>query len=151
MNSAKRDVSKSGVFSAFGGGGAQDKLAQETSGSGALVGLADAATGRSGQSENRSGQGLGSATKDTGIGGTGKAALGINGGVGTAGRGSGKTGFGEGGIGTKAGTKIVTGGAGESFSGTIDREAIRRVLKANERTIRTCYERQLKSQSGSLR
>lgn len=143
MNSAKRDVSKSGVFSAFGGGGAQDKLAQETTGSGALVGLADAATGRSGQAENRAGQGLGSATKDTGMGGTGKAALGLNGGLGTSGRGSGNSGYGTGGLGNKAGTKIVTGGAGESFSGTIDREAIRRVLKANERTIRTCYERQL--------
>ncbi len=143
MNSAKRDVTKSGVFSAFGSGGAQDKIAQESSGSGALVGLADAATGRSGQAENRAGQGLGSATKDTGMGGTGKAALGINGGIGTSGRGSGNSGYGTGGLGNKAGTKIVTGGAGESFSGTIDREAIRRVLKANERTIRTCYERQL--------
>ncbi len=143
MNSAKRDVTKSGVFSAFGANGAQDRIAQETSGSGALVGLADAATGRSGQAENRAGQGLGSATKDTGMGGTGKAALGINGGLGTSGRGSGNTGYGTGGLGNKAGTKIVTGGAGESFSGTIDREAIRRVLKANERTIRTCYERQL--------
>ena len=143
MNSAKRDVTKSGVFSAFGGGGAQDKFAQETSGTGALVGLADAATGRSGQAENRSGQGLGSATKDTGVGGTGTALTGIKGGIGTSGRGSGNSGYGTGGLGTKAGTKIVTGGAGESFSGTIDREAIRRVLKANERTIRTCYERQL--------
>ena len=143
MNSAKRDVTKSGVFSAFGGGGAQDKLAQETSGTGALVGLADAATGKSGQADNRPGAGLGSATKDTGVGGSGKALTGIAGGLGTKGRGSGISGVGEGGIGTKAGTKIVTGGTGESFTGTIDREAIRRVLKANEKTIRTCYERQL--------
>lgn len=143
MNSKQKDVSKSGVFTVFGGGGANDQLAQSTSGSGALAGLADAATGRSGMNEDRAGQGLGSSVKDTGVGGTGKALTGINGGIGTQGRGSGNSGYGTGGLGTKAGTKIVTGGSGESFSGTIDREAIRRVLKANERTIKTCYERQL--------
>jgi outer membrane biosynthesis protein TonB len=143
MKSPPRDVTKSGVFSVFGGGGANDQLAQNTSGSGELAGLAGAATGRSGYGENRAGQGLGSAVKDTGVGGSGTALTGIAGGIGTQGRGSGNSGYGVGGLGQRASTKIVTGGTEESYSGTIDREAIRRVVKANERVIRTCYERQL--------
>lgn len=141
--SVNKNVEKSGIFSVFGGGGANDQLAQHTSGSGELVGMADAASGKAGMAENRAGQGLGSAVKDTGIGGTGAAQVGINGGVGTAGRGSGNSGYGVGGLGSKAGVKIVTGGGGEKIEGTIDREAIRRVIMANLRTIRTCYERQL--------
>jgi hypothetical protein len=142
MNS-KPDKNKEALFSAFGGGGAQDKLSKSQTGAGELAGMANAANGHSGQSENRAGVGLG-AIKNTGAGDNGKALeAGIKGGIGTTGRGSGNAGYGTGGLGNKAGTKIVTGGQGESFSGTIDREAIRRVLKANERTIRTCYERQL--------
>ena len=143
MQSKSRDVSKSGVFSVFGNNGAQDKLAQSTTGSGELAGLASAATGRAGSAENRAGQGLGSSLKDTGVGGNGKALEGIAGGVGTTGRGSGNAGYGTGGLGNHAGTKIVTGGTEESFSGSIDRDAIRRVIQANMRVIRTCYERQL--------
>jgi FHA domain len=137
-----KDVSKTGLFSTFGAG-ANDRTDTSHSGAGELAGLADAATGKTGMNENRAGNGLGTATKDTGAGGTGKALTGIQGGIGTSGRGSGNSGYGTGGLGNKAGTKITTGGTGESFSGTIDREAIRRVIKANERTIRTCYERQL--------
>jgi hypothetical protein len=140
---SKPDKNKEALFSAFGGGGAQDKLSKSHSGAGELAGMANAANGKSGFDTNRAGNGLG-AVKDTGAGDNGKALeAGIKGGIGTSGRGSGNGGYGTGGLGNKAGTKIVTGGAGESFSGTIDREAIRRVLKANERTIRTCYERQL--------
>ncbi|RYZ76445.1 MAG: AgmX/PglI C-terminal domain-containing protein, partial [Proteobacteria bacterium] len=137
-----KDMSKTGMFSTFGAG-ANDRTDTSHSGAGELAGLADAATGKTGMNENRAGNGLGTATKDTGAGGTGKALTGIQGGIGTSGRGSGNSGYGTGGLGNKAGTKITTGGQGESFSGTIDREAIRRVIKANERTIRTCYERQL--------
>lgn len=143
MRSRNKDVSKSGIFSVFGGGGANDQLAQSTSGSGELAGLAGAASGRAGFAEDRPGQGLGSSLKDTGRGGTGQSLEGIAGGVGTSGRGSGNTGYGTGGLGDRAGVKIITGGAEESFSGTIDREAIRRVIRANLRVIRTCFERQL--------
>lgn len=143
MKSPKRDVTKSGVFSVFGGGGAQDKLAQETSGSGELAGLASAATGRAGSSKNRPGQGLGSELKDTGRGGDGSALEGIAGGIGTTGRGSGNSGYGTGGLGNVERARIVTGGAEESFSGTIDREAIRRVIQNNLRAIRRCYEHEL--------
>lgn len=143
MKSPQKDVSKSGVFSVFGSGGAQNELAQNTNGAGELAGLANAATGTAGSAENRAGNGLGSKLKDTGVGGTGNALEGIAGGISTAGRGSGNSGYGTGGLGNRAGVKIVTGGAEESFSGTIDREAIRRVIQANLRVIRTCYERQL--------
>ncbi|HVK60076.1 MAG TPA: AgmX/PglI C-terminal domain-containing protein [Bdellovibrionales bacterium] len=143
MKSPQRDVSKSGVFSVFGGGGANDQLAQSTSGSGELAGLADAATGKSGYAENRAVQGLGSAVKDTGRGGTGNALTGIDGGVGTQGRGSGNSGYGTGGLGNRAGIRIVPGGDEAAISGSYDREAIRRVIMANLRVIRTCYERQL--------
>ncbi|MES2857039.1 MAG: AgmX/PglI C-terminal domain-containing protein, partial [Bdellovibrionota bacterium] len=98
---------------------------------------------KSGYAEDRAGQGLGSAQKDTGRGGTGNALTGIAGGIGTQGRGSGNTGYGTGGLGNRAGIRIVPGGDEAAISGTYDREAIRRVIMANLRVIRTCYERQL--------
>lgn len=146
MQSKSRDVTKAGVFSVFGSGGAQDQLAQSTTGSGELAGMAGAATGRAGSAENRAGQGLGSELKDTGMGGTGKSLEGIAGGVGTRGRGSGQSGYGTGGLGNRQGVKIVTGGSGEDFRGTIDKDGIRRVIQANLRSIRACYERQLNRQ-----
>ncbi len=145
MQSKSRDVSKAGVFSVFGNNGAQDQLAQSTTGSGELAGLAGTATGKAGSAVNRAGTGLGSELKDTGMGGTGKALEGIAGGVGTMGRGSGNFGYGTGGLGTHQGTKIVTGGAGEEFKGAVDREGIRRVVEMNLRAIRACYERQLRT------
>lgn len=143
MQSKPKDVSKAGIFSTFGGGGAQNNLAGQTTGSGELAGMSATATGRSGFNENRPGEGLGSATKDTGQGGTGKSLEGIVGGIKTEGRGGGNTGYGTGGLGGRVGVKVVPGGEGESFSGTIDREAIRRVILANYRVIKTCYEKEL--------
>ncbi|MBN8539688.1 MAG: AgmX/PglI C-terminal domain-containing protein [Deltaproteobacteria bacterium] len=143
MQSKPKDVSKAGIFSTFGGGGAQNTLAGSTTGSGELAGLSASATGRSGFNENRTGEGLGSATKDTGQGGTGKSLEGIVGGIKTEGRGGGNAGYGTGGLGGRVGVKVIPGGEGEAFSGTIDREAIRRVILANYRVIKTCYEKEL--------
>ncbi|MBL7688127.1 MAG: AgmX/PglI C-terminal domain-containing protein [Bdellovibrionaceae bacterium] len=143
MQSRSKDASKAGIFSTFGGGGAQNSLAGSTTGSGELAGLSATATGKSGFNENRPGEGLGSAVKDTGQGGNGKALEGIAGGISTQGRGGGNSGYGTGGLGGRVGVKVVAGGEGEAFSGTIDREAIRRVIKSNERAIRACYEREL--------
>jgi outer membrane biosynthesis protein TonB len=143
MQSKPKDVSKAGIFSTFGGGGAQNTLAGSTTGSGELAGMSASATGRSGFNENRAGEGLGSATKDTGQGGTGKSLEGIVGGIKTEGRGGGNAGYGTGGLGGRVGVKVVPGGEGEAFSGTIDREAIRRVILANYRVIKTCYEKEL--------
>lgn len=143
MQSKPKDVTKHGIFSAFGGGGAQNQLAGSTTGSGELAGLSASATGKSGMNENRAGEGLGSKTKDTGVGGSGKSLEGIAGGVSTSGRGGGNSGYGTGGLGGKTGVKVIPGGEGESFSGTIDKEAIRRVIRSNERVIRSCYEKEL--------
>lgn len=143
MQSRSKDASKAGIFSTFGGGGAQNALSGSTTGSGELAGLSASATGKSGFNEDRPGEGLGSKVKDTGMGGNGKSLEGISGGVSTQGRGGGNSGYGTGGLGGRVGVKVVTGGDGEAFSGTIDREAIRRVIKSNERAIRACYEREL--------
>ncbi len=143
MQSKSRDMSKSGVFSVFGNNGAQNKLSGSTTGSGELAGMASAATGKAGSAVDRAGEGLGSELKDTGAGGTGKSLEGIAGGVGTQGRGSGNEGYGTGGLGNRQGVKIVTGGTGEDIQGTIDKEAIRRVIQANLRSIRSCYEKEL--------
>jgi pSer/pThr/pTyr-binding forkhead associated (FHA) protein len=140
--SERRDVKKFGAASVFGGGGKQNETATSYSGAGELTGMANSASGRAGQNENRAGEGLGSALKETGRGGTGTAQVGIAGGD-PKGRGSGMSGYGTGGLGKRTGVSIVPGGNEESFSGLIDREAIRRVIQANLRSFRTCYERQL--------
>jgi pSer/pThr/pTyr-binding forkhead associated (FHA) protein/outer membrane biosynthesis protein TonB len=138
-----KDLKKSGVFSVFGGGGKNNELSKETAGVGELAGLSNQATGRSGLNENRAGEGLGT-IYDTGRGGNGTAAVGRPDVQGGNGRGTGQTGYGSGGIGGgRQGVKIRPGGSEESFSGTIDREAIRRVIQANLKAIRACYEKQL--------
>lgn len=143
IQSKSKDASKAGIFSTFGGGGANNKLSGQTTGSGELAGMSANSTGRSGMNENRAGEGLGSTVKDTGVGGSGRALEGIAGGISTQGRGGGNSGYGTGGLGGRVGVKVVPGGDGEAFSGTIDKEAIRRVIRSNERIIRTCYEREL--------
>jgi len=139
----KKDLTKSGVFSVFGGGGKNNELAKETAGAGELAGLSNQATGKSGMNENRSGEGLGT-IYDTGRGGNGTAAVGRPDVKGGNGRGTGNSGYGSGGVGGgRQGVKIQPGGSEESFSGSIDREAIRRVIQANLKAIRACYEKQL--------
>lgn len=146
MQSKNRDVSKAGVFSVFGNNGAQDQLAQSTTGAGELAGMAGAATGKAGSAVDRAGKGLGSELKDTGMGGNGKSLEGIAGGVGTQGRGSGNSGYGTGGLGNRQGVKIVTGGSGEEITGSIDKEGIRRVVREHYRILRACYEKELNRQ-----
>ena len=141
-NSAK-DVSKVGLFSAFGGGGVRSKLDQAYSGAGELLGQADKATGASGFAEDRAGDDLGSRFKDTGAGGKGTATQGIAG-IGTKGRSSGQSAYGSvGGFGDKTSVAVEAGGAEEDFVGTIDREAVRRRVRHYLHEIRGCYNREL--------
>lgn len=141
--SAKKDVSKIGLFSALSTGGVRTKLDQAYSGSGDILGEAGKATGSSGMNENRPGDDLGSKFKDVGQGGKGTSLQGIAG-VGTKGRSSGQSEYGsEFGTGTKTNVSVVSGGAEEDFVGTIDKEAVRRVVRAGLREIRGCYEREL--------
>lgn len=141
------DVSKTGLLSAFGSGGNRTKLDQAYSGSGELLGMADKATGTSGQNENRAGDDIGSKFKDSGAGGKGTATQGIAG-VGTKGKGSGQYGYGGVGFGGKGNVAIDAGGTDAEFVGTIDKEAVRRVIRSILSQIKSCYERQLRSNSG---
>jgi TonB family protein len=138
--SANKDVTKVGMLAAFGGGGMRKNLDKAYSGAGDVIGMADKATGAAGFNSDRAGDDIGSKFKDTGAGGKGTATQGISG-VGTKGRG---TGYGSGdGLGDKNSVAIEPGGAEEDFVGTIDREAVRRVIRAGLREIRGCYEREL--------
>lgn len=141
--SANKDVSKIGLFSALGTGGNRAKLDQAYSGTGEVLGMADKATGTSGQNENRAGDDLGSKFKDTGAGGKGTATQGIAG-IGTKGRGSGQGAYGASdGFGAKSSVAIEAGGNEEDFAGTIDREAVRRVIRSKLHEVKACYERVL--------
>jgi len=141
--SANKDISKVGLFSAFGGGGNRAKIDQAYSGSGEVLGMADKATGTSGQNENRAGDDLGSKIKDTGAGGKGTATQGIAG-VGTKGRSNGQSNYGATeGFGAKSAVAIEGGGFDEAFDGTIDKDAIRRVIRAKLHEVKSCYERAL--------
>ncbi len=142
--SVKPDPMKSGLFSAFGSKGVQSQLDKAYSGSGELQGLADQATGTSGMAETRPGEGIGTRMKE-GASGKGESIVGIAG-VGTKGRGTGTTGYGSGGIGQKGSVEIEVGGDGAGFIGSIDKDAIRRVIREHLREIRTCYERALQRQ-----
>ncbi len=139
---SERKLKKSGIFSAFGTAGRNDRLDKSYSGSGELAGLADQATGQSGFAEDRPGKGLGSKFKDTGAGGSGQSNVGVSG-LKKGGQGLGAGGFGDGGLGDRKAVTIIPGGAGEEFSGQIDREGIRKVFFDNSRAIRSCYEREL--------
>lgn len=138
------DVTKTGLLSAFGSGGNRSKLDQAYTGSGELLGLADKATGTSGQNESRPGDDIGSKIKDTGAGGKGTATQGIAG-VGTKGKSSGQYAYGGVGVGGKGNVAIEAGGADAEFVGTIDKEAVRRVIRSIISQIKSCYERQLRS------
>lgn len=141
--SSNKDLSKVGLFSAFGGGGARANIDKAYSGAGEVLGMADKATGTSGFNENRAGDDLGSKFKDSGAGGKGTATQGIAG-VGTKGRGSGQSAYGAAdGFGSKSTVAIEGGGFEESFDGTIDKEAIRRVIRAKLHEVKSCYERAL--------
>jgi TonB family protein len=143
-----KDVSKVGLLSAFGGGGVRKELDQAYSGSGELLGMANQATGKSGQNESREGDDIGSKIKDTGAGGKGTATQGIAG-IGTKGRGGGSSTYGSGiGLGGKGNVTIDAGGADEGWEGTIDREAVRRVIRSILNQIKSCYERELRVKKG---
>lgn len=138
---SERKLKKSGIFSAFGGGGRNDRIDKSYSGNGELAGLADQASGSAGFADDRAGSGLGSKFKDTGAGGQGKSNVGVSGLK--RGKGLGAGGLGSAGLGGKKSVEIIPGGSGEEFSGQIDKEGIRKVFYDNQRAIRSCYEREL--------
>jgi len=131
-----------GMLSVLSGKGTQDKLSQVYSGAGVVGGLSQSATGSGSQSAAGAGDIPGEGLKDIGKGGKGEATVGISG-VNTKGRGSGNQGYGTGSIGDKKNATVIPGGAEESFEGTIDKDAIRRVVLENMRQIKACYDRAL--------
>ncbi len=140
--SKEPDLKNTGLLAAFGSGGARTKLDKAYNGSGELIGAGEKATGSSGFNSDRSGNDLGSRAKDTGAGGMGTATQGITG-VGTQGRGTGMAGLGAGtGFGDKGKVQIVGGGSEEAFVGSIDKEAVRRVVKSALAQFKACYERE---------
>ncbi len=140
--SEKRDVNKMGLLSVFGSKGTQAKLDTAYSGAGELTGIAATSTGFAGQADSRAGDQIGSQLKADGSGGQGKSTVGISG-VGTKGRGTGTYGYGTGGLDKVGSVDINIAGTGAVFEGSIDREAIKRVIQNNVRAIRDCYNRAL--------
>lgn len=136
------DPNNSGLLAAFGEGGARSKLDQVYSGTGELIGTAEKAQGVSGFNADRGGDDLGSQLKDTGAGGSGTATQGIAG-IGTKGRGTGMSGYGSGtGFGDKDSVQIAAGGSEEMFTGSIDKEAVRRAVRSALPQFKACYERE---------
>lgn len=149
--SKPKDVSKLGLMSAFGGGGSRSSIDKAYSGAGEVLGMADKATGTSGFDQDRAGDDLGSKFKDSGAGGKGTATQGIAG-IGTKGRGTGQSAYGAAnGTGSKTSVAIEPGGMEEAFDPTIDKEAIRRVIRSNIAEVRSCYERALNSKSKGVK
>lgn len=141
--SSNRDISKVGLLSSFGGGGVRANIDKAYTGASGVLGAANTATGTSGYNENRAGTDLGSKFKDSGAGGKGVATEGISG-VGTKGKGSGQSAYGAAdGFGSKNTVAIAGGGFEESFDATIDKEAVRRVIRAKLNEVKSCYERAL--------
>jgi hypothetical protein len=141
-----KDVNKEGLLAAFGSGGNRQNLDKAYSVSGELLGTASQATGSSGMNADRAGTDLGSQFKDTGAGGKGTATQGIAG-IKTQGRSSGQNSYGNIGVGGKGSVAIEVGGNGAEFVGTVDREAVRRVVKSIYSQIKNCYDRGLRVNS----
>ena len=146
VKSKNRDVGKEGLLSVFGSKGAQKQLSKAYSGSGELQGLAASATGKTGRESLRIDDQLGGRLKNIGVGGKGTSTSGFSG-IGTKGKGSGTFGYGTGGIGERGAIGINIEGANASFRGSIDREAIRKVIFKNRGLFKFCYEAALRKNS----
>ncbi len=140
----KKDVTKSGLLSVLSSGGAASNLDKAYSGAGTTFGLADKATGFGGQASDRQGEGLGTDLKNVGAGGKGTSTVGISG-VGSKGRGGGEAGYGgNNGLGDKGEVAIVNiEGNSNDFVSSIDKEAIRRIIRSNRSAIKSCYDLEL--------
>lgn len=148
VQSETRDVTKLGLLSTLGGKGAQKELSKAYSGTGELLGDANKATGNSGSADSRAGESLGGRLKNVGAGGSGSQTYGISG-VGTQGKGTGTFGGGSGGIGKKGRVDLNIGESEAEFMGTIDKEAIRRVIRENIKLFENCYNQALRRNSGA--
>jgi len=143
MKSEKKDLTATGILSVLSGGGKNTALDKASSGVGDTIGMSDQKTGYQGQLSDQAGEGIGTKLQKAGKGGQGSALAGA-GDIKTSGRGGGEGGYGVAGLGGKGNSTIVNvdGGEGE-FSSSIDKEAIRRLIRRNKNAIAACYERAL--------
>lgn len=144
----EKKVTEFGLLGVLSNKGVREKIDKQSSGAGDLVGLAAEKTGKAGLNKSRPGGDVGFAIKDVGKGGKGTATVGI-GDINTKeGVGQGLSGTGRGGgLGDKPSVTIESGGEEEEFIGTIDREAVRRVVQKNLAQIKFCYEKSLRQRS----
>jgi pSer/pThr/pTyr-binding forkhead associated (FHA) protein len=146
QQSEKKDVTQMGMLSSFGGKGMQNDIAKAYQGTEGLIGDANQKTGFSGSTDERAGENLGGRIKNVGAGGKGASTYGINN-VGTEGKGTASAGAGTGGIGKKGRVDLNVGESEAEFTGTIDREAIRRVIRENIKQFQFCYDQALRKHS----
>ena len=119
------------------------KLDKAFSGAGELSGLADQATGFSGNVEKYKGEGIGTKFKDAGAGGKGANLIGISG-ISTKGKGGGTKGFGRGGdLGIRGRLQLSFGVSDIDVEGSVDRNAIKRVVLRNKKQLERCHSRVL--------
>ncbi len=139
LKSKKVDPNSMGMLGVFSKGGVKSQLNKTSVGAGELIGDANKKTGEAGFSEDRAGEGLGGKlNQGGGSGGTNVVGIGdIKTGNGT---GLGGPGNGPGGLGDKGSASIQIDGSDAEFEGSMDKEAIRRVIRSNKRAIKACYE-----------
>ncbi len=140
MQAKEVDANKVGLLNVFGKGGLNKQLNKGSAGvDNGLIGAADRATGQGGLTDDRDGDSLGGKLKAGS--GSGNSTVGIGGIKTGSGTGTGLSGTGSGGgLGEKGRAQLEVGGAEEEFIGSIDKEAIRRVIRRNRRAIKACYE-----------
>lgn len=137
--SPKVDPTKVGLLGVFGKGGVKKTLDKAFSGAGELSGLADEASGFSGNKEVYSGEGIGTQFKSAGAGGKQNNLIGISG-ISTKGRGGGTQGFGRGGgLGTRGRVSLSFGVSDIDVDGSVDKNAIKRVILRHKKQLERCH------------
>lgn len=133
-----------GLASFLAKSGTRDRLDKVSKGKNSVLGASKEVTGAGGGS---GGTAVDSGLKNISKGGNGTETIGLQD-VDTKGKGGGLGEYGEGGFGQKGTSKVDIGGQGTEFVGTIDKEAVRRVIIANKAQIRACYEEELNKNFG---
>ncbi|MBX9768362.1 MAG: AgmX/PglI C-terminal domain-containing protein [Bdellovibrionales bacterium] len=144
---AEVDVKNVGILSVFGRQGTQNELSKVLSGAEAVGGIGRGAGGKAGSGMGDNSSATEPGLKSMGKGGQGTATVGISG-VRTKGLGGGVSGYGEESLGGKKSAQIVAGGVEEAFTGSIDKEAIRRVIISKLGELKACYNRSLNRSPG---
>ncbi|MDW8189579.1 MAG: AgmX/PglI C-terminal domain-containing protein [Pseudobdellovibrionaceae bacterium] len=145
----KIDINQVGLIGAFGGGGSRSSVDKVSVGTGDILGRASEVTGKIGSGGSSPGDEVGARLikNPKGIGGTVKEPINR---IAPSGRGKMSDLLeGPGGSGTsRVQVQVEAPGMPVEFTGTIDREAVRRVIRSIINQIKTCYERRLQLRPG---